>query len=200
MLYKELNDYELVYLISEGSEDAYNLIYKKYYPLIRKMASQYYSVWNNIGLEKEDLIQSGLCGLFKAANHFSENIDAKFYTCMLVFARREMERTIKEYNRVKHSFVNNALSLQTNVYSDAETTYDEIIGNGCTESSYIDYITQKKILDFKYNLKPAHAQIYELRLAGFSCKDIASLLDIKYKAVDNSLTIIKNKIKNMLIN
>ena len=200
MLYKELNDYELVYLVSEGNEDAYDLIYKKYYPLIRKMASRYYSILGYVGLEKEDLIQSGLCGLLRAANCYSENIAAKFYTCALVYAQREMQRTIKDYTRLKHSFINNSVSFQQTVYSDDEATYDEVIGEGDIENLYIDYVSQKKILDFKYEFKPLHAQIYELRLAGFSCGDIAKLLDIKYKTVDNSLGFIKNKLKNLLLN
>jgi len=198
MLYKGMNDYELVYLVSEGSEDAYNVIYKKYYPLVRKVASRYYSILSYVGLEKEDLIQSGLCGLLQATSHFDENIDAKFYTCVMIYVQREIEKTIKSCNRIKHSFINKALSLQQSVYDDSDITYDEIIGENNTENIYVDYVSQKKVLDFKYYFNPIQSQIYELRLAGFSYRDISTLLDVNYKVVDNSLMTIKNKLKKIL--
>ena len=72
MYYTDYNDYELLNYVSEGNEEANNIILKKYEPLINTIALKMLKYCNNSGLEKSDLVQEGLIGLNHALNFFSE--------------------------------------------------------------------------------------------------------------------------------
>ena len=65
MEYKDFNDYELLNYISEGSEDANNILIKKYEPLINKIALKMLPYCKNNGLDKNDLIPSSLVNTLK---------------------------------------------------------------------------------------------------------------------------------------
>ena len=64
-----LNDYELIYLVQEGSEIALDLLYHKYYIYINKMVGKY----NIPKYKKEDLVQEGLDALFVSIKNFNPN-------------------------------------------------------------------------------------------------------------------------------
>ena len=40
MNYKNINDYEVLYMIRENSDDARDLIFQKYSPIIKKIANK----------------------------------------------------------------------------------------------------------------------------------------------------------------
>ena len=42
MEYKNVNDYEVIYMIRENDEDAENLMYEKYRPLLYKYVNKFY--------------------------------------------------------------------------------------------------------------------------------------------------------------
>ena len=65
--------------------------------------------------------------------------------------------------------------------------------------NYIDYEDQYSIIEFKNSLKFLDAQIFELRYNGFSYKDIASLLEIEEKKVDNILFKIRKKLEKYFL-
>ena len=67
MDYKTINDYELIYLVNEKNEDAFNIIFKKYENLINKYANYYYNNYKQKGVNKDEL------------NHKMKNIFNKIY-------------------------------------------------------------------------------------------------------------------------
>ena len=66
MDYKTINDYELIYLVNEKNEDAFNIIFKKYENLINKYANYYYNNYKQKGVNKDELNQEGKIGLYMA--------------------------------------------------------------------------------------------------------------------------------------
>ncbi len=195
MDYKEINDYELYYLIKEKNETAYDLMFKKYKPLVDKLTRTYYRKYKNLTIEYDDLFQEGMIGLSMAIDTYDENNTALFYSYALLFIKRRLEHHIKEATRFKHQVLNEAYSFSQE-YGRSGQRLEDFISK--EEVSSIDYVidvdVSKRLVDFKYLLKPRHAEVYELRINNFSNKEIASLLDIDYKAVDNSLRAIKEKI------
>ena len=67
------------------------------------------------------------------------------------------------------------------------------------QNDYIDYEAQKTVINFKNSLKSLDSAIFELRYNGFSYKDIASLLDIEEKKVDNVLFRIRKKMEKYFL-
>ena len=47
--YKTINDYETLYLISEDMDSSYNILFEKYFPIIKSLAKKYFSfVWERL--------------------------------------------------------------------------------------------------------------------------------------------------------
>ena len=83
MKYSDYNDYELLNYISDGNEEANNIIIKKYEPLIAKISQKMLPYCINGGIEKSDLMQEGMIGLNHAIDRYSEQKDVLFFTCNL---------------------------------------------------------------------------------------------------------------------
>lgn len=197
MEYKKFNDYELHYLIRENNEEAFNLMIEKYQPLIESLASQYYYKFNNVPLDLEDLKQEGQIALINAIESFEDSKNVLFFTYARVFIKRAVERHVREVNRYKHQILSSASSLDYEL-SDSGFSLENFLyeTKDITEDELIDRERCEKIINFKYSLKDRHAQVFELRINNFSNKEIAELLNINYKAVDNSLRLIKEKFSN----
>ncbi len=194
MNYKEFNDYEIHYLIKENNEEAYELMFNKYKPLIDKLATIYYQKYFSYAVEYEDLIQEGQIALLNAVDNFDESNGALFYTFALLFIKRAMEKYIREMSRYKHQVLNQATSLSKELNSDGFLVGDYIYEEkDLTDKEVYDRFSAKRIIDFKYNLSERQAQVFELRMNNFSNQEIAQLLDINYKSVDNSIRVIKEK-------
>lgn len=183
-------------MISENNEDAFSLMIEKYRPLIEKYANYYLRRFKVQGLEKEELIQEGTIGLINAVNSYQDQDKCIFYTFASLIIRREMERYIKKTMRNKHLLLSNATSISEKIGNEdliiEDTLYSE---KDLVEISIEDHYYETILYNFKLELSDTQVQIYELRLNHFSNKEIAQLLDLNYKTVDNSIRLMKNKFK-----
>lgn len=187
MKYKDINDYEIIYMIRENdSEDAEKVIYDKYLPLIKDLANKYFAKLKNI-CEFDDLIQEGYIGLGSALQSYSDKYNALFYT----FASICIERQIKNYCRrmlnKKSESLNNYVSLDEDegvscFIEDSSMKPDRLLEN-CESIKYMK--------DFKNSLDIKYSTVFELRYNGFTYKEIAQLLDITLSTVDGRLSKIK---------
>lgn len=186
-------------MISENNEDAYSLMIDKYKPLIKKYVDYYFRKYKCLGVDKDELFQEGVIGLINAINSYMENDICLFYTFASLIVKREMERYVKKTARNKHLILtcatsfydaigNSDLCVSDTLYSKYEEVEERI------KTNYYD----KLMYNFKYELSEVQSQIYELRLNNFTNKEIAKLLDITYKRVDNSIRLMKIKFKNYI--
>lgn len=197
-MYKEVNDYELLYLISDNNEIAYNDIYAKYDNMIKIEAKKFYKKCKYLGISWEDIYQAGLYGFSLAISNFDEHEGTLFYTCANTFVKREIQVFIRNNSRYKHNILSDSVSLNDDI-DDSGTTIESVIDSGINiVSQYSNYMDYKSLLSLKYDLPFLHSLIFELRLNNFSNKEISILLDIKYKSVDNAITSIKSKLKKEL--
>ena len=65
MAFIKHNDYEIIFLIREGNDEALTLMFEKYTPLIYKKISKF-----NLGYEAEDMYQEGLLMLYKSIRFY----------------------------------------------------------------------------------------------------------------------------------
>ena len=105
--YTKLQDEEIIKLIKQGEEQALSFLLDRYKDLVNIKVSKYYM----IGAEKEDIVQEGMIGLFKAVKNFDETKQNSFKTFANICIERQLITAIKSSNRQKHMPLNSYLSL-----------------------------------------------------------------------------------------
>lgn len=200
MNYKDYNDNEILSYINEANEEAIELIYEKYKPLINKIATNLYKKYcKNTGLDISDLTQEGMIGLNSAINHYKENKDVLFYTYAKTCIERKIISSVIAANRQKHKVLNDSISfeieLDNNINLEAffgDTEYNP-------ENIVISREENDELLSKIENvLTNVELQVLQLKLDGFEYKEIASIIDKDVKAVDNAVQRIRQKIKKII--
>lgn len=190
------NDYELVSLAQENDEYAINLLHEKYRDIIYNKSKKVYSYLNKNGLELSDVIQEALIGFEEAIKGYNQDDKAIFFTFANICIDRQLKTFLLKQSRNKHKILNDAVAIEYdednslyNVLSDDVTPETELFGKeGASEL----YNNIKNVLtDFEDN-------VFELKIRGFSYKEIASVLDIDNKDVYNAIGRIKIKINKIL--
>lgn len=194
MNYKEINDYEQLYLISEN-DDAKNIIFTKYKPIVISIANKYNSFFEVKGVDMDDLIQEGYIGLSNAINAFNEKENALFYTFCILCIERQIRSYCKKYTSNKNEILNNAYSIDMENEDNNKfiEIVDDIYSIRNPDIHLNESLFYKKLIEFKNNLSLNQSLVFELRYNGFKYKEIATLLDISVHSVDNYIHICKSK-------
>ena len=121
--YGNLKDEEIVSQIKSGDKDALSYLLEKYKNLVNIKVSKYFM----IGAEKEDILQEGMIGLFKAIQSFNEEKQNSFKSFANICIERQLITAIKSSNRQKHMPLNTYLSLNTAAYDNNEDDSVELI-------------------------------------------------------------------------
>lgn len=179
MEYKKVNDYELMYMIRERDDVSFDIMFKKYSPVIKRIALKYYDFAKKRGSELEDLIQEGMIALNRGITSYDENSGVLFYT----YACLCIERHIITYCRNIDSYRHAALNYSTDdaalfsIKDDSSFNYGSLVEDDIRDK----FVYYKNLLDFKCS------NVFELRYNGFSYKEISQLLDIPVSTVDGRL-------------
>ena len=201
MRYKGVNDYELLYLVGENNEEVYNSIYAKYKPLIHRMAKTLCENYKSALVEYDDLFQEGMYGLNNAIKSFNGKSGSLFYTLAKLCISREMNGYVAKMLRGKNMILSSAVSFDTPISQNGFVVEDTLYSHDDSVELQFESIEMEKyILDLKYELKDEYMPVYELKLNGFSNAAIATLLDLRYKDVDNYLRSIKKTLRRKIIN
>ena len=196
-MYNDYNDYELLNLIAENSEDANNILFKKYEPLITSTAKRIMKYLDGTGIELNDVIQEGMIGLNNAVKTFAEAKDTLFFTYAKTCIKRKMIDLIVASNRQKNQALNNYISFDREGEIDLSYLAKDINSN--PENMLIKAENESEIMDFaNKEFSTIELEVFKLRINGFNYKEISEILDITTKQVDNSLQRIKNKLKQFV--
>lgn len=201
MDYKDYNDFELLEYIAENNDDATNIMYKKYEPLITGIAKKMSKYTNGSGLELNDLIQEGMLGLSNAIDNFTYSKEASFYTYAKTCIERKILSQIVSTTRLKRKILNESISLEMAdesgqiknieyLFSDKRDIPENIL----MSDEYIKELMDKAA-DVLTNLE---LQVFELKINNFDYKEIAEILDKEPKSIDNAIQRIRTKMKKVL--
>lgn len=201
MNYKDYNDFELISYIRESSEEANEILFEKYKPLIVGFATKMVNYSPNLGLEINDLIQEGMIGLSTAINTFNENDEASFFTYAKTCIERKIISTIVAAKRQKHKILNESMSIE--IYSDDNSAgiIDALVVDNSYNPENIIFQNEnevKLIEEIRKQLTPLEEQVFDLKISGFKYREIADILDKELKVIDNALNRLKTKVKNIL--
>lgn len=191
MDYKKLNDYEVVYMVRENDEEAREIIFNKYIPIVRRIASDHLALAKMARIEYEDLVQEGLIALNEAINKYNEHSGVLFYTFLCVCVERRILTYCRKMNSSKHYLLNTSL--------DDEYIYS-VSDNDVFEAYFNEINLERKFVSFKNLFDIVESNIFELRYNGFSYKEISKLLDIPVSTIDGKLCKIRRILKETLNN
>jgi DNA-directed RNA polymerase specialized sigma24 family protein len=106
-----------------------------------------------------------------------------------------MDRLIKCQRRKKRMILNDSISINKNVNNNPDLSIEDLIASKYNlEEEYECFDRYKRILDKKYDLELIDSSILELKVNGFSIREIAKLLELTYKTVDYRMRKIRKKI------
>ena len=110
-MYREINDYEMLYLICESDDNDYDIMFKKYYPLIIKLINKYKGILKKMSYEEEDLIQIGYLTLYQTLKGYNgDKNNNLFYTYFLKSLENSIISLIKVNNTYKKRVLNESIS------------------------------------------------------------------------------------------
>lgn len=198
--YNSMSDEQLISLVKADDKYALDFIIEKYKNLVNMKVSKYFI----IGAEKEDIVQEGMIGLFKAIQGFDNTKQNSFKTFANMCIERQLITAIKTSNRQKHMPLNGYISLNTAAYEDDEdTTVLEVFDSHQTEDP-LDTITKKEYYKrvedaIDKNLSDFEKQVLARFIKGESYVTIAEKLDTPVKSIDNAIQRIRKKaIRNII--
>ena len=198
--YTNLADEEVIKLIKHGDEQALSFLLDRYKELVNIKVSKYYMV----GAERDDTVQEGMIGLFKAIKSYDNTKQNSFKTFANICVERQLITAIKSSNRQKHMPLNSYLSLNNTAYENDDND-EELINtfDSKTIEDPLDTIMKKEYFEeiestIDKTLSGFEKQVLSRYIKGESYVDIAAKLDAPVKSVDNAIQRIRKKaIKNL---
>ncbi len=198
--YNDMNDSDLIVLIKSGDKRALNFLLNKYKELVNIKVGKYFIV----GAEREDSVQEGMIGLYKAIRDFDTKKQNSFKTFANLCIERQLITAIKTSNRQKHMPLNSYLSLNNSAYEEDEgMPLVETLDSHVMEDP-LDTITKKEYYKtvedaIDKNLSDFEKQVLRRYIQGESYVSIAEKLDTPVKSIDNAIQRIRKKaIKNIV--
>ncbi|MDC0705440.1 MULTISPECIES: RNA polymerase sporulation sigma factor SigH [Priestia] len=197
--YDKYKDEDLLNLIYYGNEEALNFLIKKYRRIVQAKTSTYFLK----GADKEDLIQEGMIGLYKAIRNFKEDKMSSFKTFAELCIKRQMFTAVKTAARQKHGPLNAYVSLYKSL-SNQGSTYmllDMIAERNITNPELL-LIDQEEFEEKKQKiaelLSKLEQRVWTLYINDYSYTEISKVLSIPEKSIDNAIQRIKRKVERYL--
>lgn len=194
--YHNLSDEELIAALRGGEKRLMDYILNKYKPLVLRKANAMYL----IGGDTEDLIQEGMIGLFKAIRDYREEKETSFFHFAELCINRQLYSAVEASNRKKHAPLNSYVSFYSQNGEEgkplAETLPTDDADN--PEQLVIDQENVRLFLErARDSLSPMERMVLDESLAGLNYLQIAKKLGKSPKSIDNALSRIKAKIRQM---
>jgi RNA polymerase sporulation-specific sigma factor len=197
--YAEVPDEETVELAQQGEQFAVEFLVDKYKNFVRAKARSYFL----IGADREDIIQEGMIGLFKAIRDYRVDKLTSFRAFAELCITRQIITAIKTATRQKHIPLNSYVSLNKPIYDEESdrTLMDIITTTGITNPEEIiisreEFVfIEKKMGEILSSLEWKVLMSY---LEGKSYQEISADLKRHVKSIDNALQRVKRKLEKYL--
>lgn len=196
--YSDEKDEVLIQRLRDGENDITDFIMNKYKNLVRKKALSMHI----LGADKDDLIQEGMIGLFKAIRDYDCGRDASFYTFADLCISRQMYSAVEASLRKKHIPLNSYVSLYSRI-DEEDTTSETTLENALASDKEMN--PEQQLIDrenvrlleeaIERELSAAERQVLGLYLTGMSYTQIAKVLNKDEKSTDNALHRAKSKLR-----
>jgi RNA polymerase sporulation-specific sigma factor len=194
-----LEDEEIVDLVHSGESEALDYLIYKYRNFVRAKARSYFL----IGADKEDIVQEGMIGLYKAIRDFREDKLTSFKAFAELCITRQIITAIKTATRQKHIPLNSYVSLDKPIYDEeSDRTLMDILSGAKVLDPEELIINQEELDNIEVKmtelLSDLERKVLALYLDGQSYQEISEELNRHVKSIDNALQRVKRKLERYL--
>ena len=191
-----LTDEEIAVLAQEGDQEAYEFLIDKY----KELAKQKSKLYHIAGGDRDDVIQEGIIGLFKAIRDYDSDKEASFRTFADLCVNRQIINAIQKANRKKHLILTESVSLNSQEEGNDGELQDIISSEADTDPQ--EFMALKEIAvalvsEDSSLLSPMEKKIFVEMLKGKDYREIATTLNKSAKTVDNAIQRIKRKMRRL---
>jgi len=192
-------DEDVVGFARTGNDEALEYLINKYKNFVRAKARSYFL----IGADREDIIQEGMIGLYKAIRDFRMDKLSSFRAFAELCITRQIITAIKTATRQKHIPLNSYVSLNKPIYDDDSdrTLLDIISGSKISDPEEL-IISREEFDDIEEKmgeiLSSLEWKVLMSYLEGKSYQEIAEDLQRHVKSIDNALQRVKRKLERYL--
>lgn len=197
--YEAMLDEDIVNEAREGNGEALEFLIHKYRNFVRAKARSYFL----IGADREDIIQEGMIGLYKAIRDFRNDKLASFRAFAELCITRQIITAIKTATRQKHIPLNSYISLNKPIYEeDSDRTLMDVISTSRISDPEEMVINREEFGDIEEKmgeiLSDLEWKVLMSYLDGRSYQEIAVELKRHVKSIDNALQRVKRKLERYL--
>ncbi|MFB7303949.1 MULTISPECIES: RNA polymerase sporulation sigma factor SigH [Heyndrickxia] len=197
--YVMMEDEQLIELVHKGDSDALDYLIQKYRNFVRAKARSYFL----IGADKEDIVQEGMIGLYKAIRDYKEDKLTSFKAFAELCITRQIITAIKTATRQKHIPLNSYVSLDKPIYDEeSDRTLMDVISGAKIMNPEELIINREKYGNIEEKiselLSDLERKVLALYLDGQSYQEISEELNRHVKSIDNALQRVKRKLERYL--
>jgi RNA polymerase sporulation-specific sigma factor len=190
------SDEELVALYREGQESAVEALLHRYRNFARLKARSYFLA----GADKDDIVQEGMIGLYKAIRDFDAGLETAFRSFAEVCITRQIITAVKTATRQKHIPLNTYVSMNKPITAEGESGYvlQDVLGAEAPDPADL-VISHEELrsmkLAFSEILSDFEAEVLHMYVEGKSYQEIGAHLNRHVKSIDNAIQRIKRKVE-----
>jgi len=197
--YSGMIDEDIIHEAKVGNEPALEYLINKYKSFVRAKARTYFL----IGADREDIIQEGMIGLFKAIRDYKGDKLSSFRAFAELCITRQIITAIKTATRQKHIPLNSYVSLNKPIFDEeSDRTLMDVISEESISDPEELMINREDFQGIENKmgeiLSSLEWEVLTLYLEGKSYQEIAEELDRHVKSIDNALQRVKRKLEKYL--
>ena len=200
--FDRLTDEEIVVAVKDSEDQAaQNYLINKYRNFVRAKARSYFL----IGADREDIIQEGMIGLYKAIRDFRNDKLSSFRAFAELCVTRQIITAIKTATRQKHIPLNSYISLNKPIYDeDSDRTLLDVLSGARVSDPEELVISREEFVDIEQKMEEILSdlewKVLMSYLDGKSYQEIAAELRRHVKSIDNALQRVKRKLEKYMEN
>ena len=189
----------LAHIRGERGDEALDYLINKYRNFVRSKARSYFL----IGADREDIVQEGMIGFFKAIRAYRPDTLSSFRAFAELCVTRQIITAIKTATRQKHIPLNSYVSLNKPIYDeDSDRTLLDVLSGARISDPEELVISHEEFIDIEQKMEEILSDL-EWRvlmsyLDGKSYQEIAVDLHRQVKSIDNALQRVKRKLEKYM--
>jgi RNA polymerase sporulation-specific sigma factor len=198
---EDYSDEQLVARARTGDDIAIDTLLERYRHYARAKARTYFLA----GADRDDIVQEGMIGLYKAIRDFDAGLNVVFRAFAELCIRRQIISAIKSATRQKHAPLNSYVSLNSPAHEgdDDRSFEDKLEATSKITSDPAELVVSTEEIEVLRDsmtqiLSEFEIEVLGLYMDGRSYQQIANLLNRHVKSIDNALQRIKRKVERHL--
>lgn len=201
MKYKDINDYELISMVREASEEAKDILFEKYKYIIDIEIRKYLRACKGTRYDYNDLYQDALVGFSDAINSYREDKQTALASFITLCVDRKLQAAILRAGRLKNKMITDSISLEY-VYDSFTSPLMDVISDNSKNDPLENIVKEEKMEELQNKIKDSLSRseydVYLLMVTGLKYDEIAMILKKDLKQVDNTMQRVKTKVKKIL--